>query len=138
MRKRRGSYKQQFENGPSRAGAANVRSPAKADRAQPDLVAALAEIAALSRAAGGNSIADGDAELAAPNHSPPPSTPGLNATAVPDRLAYTVNDAIRILSLSRSTINKIVQLNRLKSIKILGRRLITRAAIEDLLKGSEQ
>ena len=138
MWERRQRDKQQTENSSSRVGGPKTRSSAVIQRSQSDLAAALAETTAVSRPAGGDSIADGDAELAAPNRSPPQSTPGLNATAVPDRLAYTVNDAIRILSLSRSTINKLVQLNRLKSIKILGRRLITRAAIEDLLKGTER
>jgi excisionase family DNA binding protein len=101
----------------SRPGGRTKQSPVEADRAPSALAAALAEIAALRRAIGGNSQ----------------STPGL-----PDRLAYTVNDTIRVLSLSRATINKLIKSNELKSVRILRRRLITRAAIEDLLKRSEQ
>jgi excisionase family DNA binding protein len=136
VRERR-SYKQQTKTGSSHIDGPIIRSPAAADRAQPDLAAALAEIAAVFRAAS-DSIAQGDAELAATINSSQPSRPGLATTPVLDPLAYTVNDAARLLSISRSTINKLIRLNMLKTIKLLGKRLIPRASIEDLLAGKDK
>ena len=46
-----------------------------------------------------------------------------------------MNDTAQILSISRSTIYKLIKMNSLKTIKLCGRRLITRASIEDLLAG---
>jgi excisionase family DNA binding protein len=116
-----------------------MRSPAAADRARADLATAFAEIAALLLATSGNCIANGAAELAATINSSQPSRSGLATTPVLDpRLAYTVNDAARLLSISRSTINKLIKLKILKSTKLLGKRLIPRASIEDLLAGNDQ
>jgi hypothetical protein len=138
VRKRQESYKQSTETGLPLAGEAIMRSPAAAGCAQPGLAAALAGSAALSRAISGNSIPDGDAKSAPPNHSPRQPRLGPDASAVSDeRLAYTVNDTARLLSISRSSINKLIKLKALKTIKLLGRRLITRAAIEDLLAGHQ-
>jgi hypothetical protein len=60
VRERR-SYKQEAENGSSQVGGPIIGSPAAADRAHSDLAAALAEIAAIFRAAS-DSIAAGAAE----------------------------------------------------------------------------
>jgi excisionase family DNA binding protein len=138
VRAARRGHKQQTEAGSPLAVEPIVQSPAAADRARADLAAALAEIAALLLATS-DSIADVAAELAARNHSPPQSSPGLATTPDLDsRLAYSVTDAARVLSVSRSTVNKLIRLKLLKAIKLLGKRLIPRAAIEDLLKGNEQ
>jgi excisionase family DNA binding protein len=115
-----------------------MQSSAVVQRSQSDLAAALAETTAVSRPASGGSIADGDAELAAPNHPPPQSRLRLHTPAEPDpRLAFTVNDTARILSVSRSTINKLIRLKALRTIKLLGKRLIPRASIEDVLRGDQ-
>ena len=136
--KRRKNYKQQREGGLSPVGEPVTRSPA-ADRARADLANALAEIAALLLATSGNRIVNGTAELAATTNSSQPSRPGLATTPDSDlRLAYTVNDAARLLSISRSTVNKLIKLKLIKTIKLLGKRLIPRAAIEDLLAGNDQ
>jgi excisionase family DNA binding protein len=112
-----------------------MQSSAVADGAQLDLAAALAEIAALLRAAS-DSIADGDAELAAPNHAPQQSTLALDATA-DSRRAYTINETARILSVSRSTIHKLINNKSLKTIRVCGHPRITRASVEDLLGGAQ-
>ena len=59
------------------------------------------------------------------------------STSIRARLAYTINDSARLLSVSRSTIYKLIMLNKLKAIRVCGRRLITRASIEDLLAGNQ-
>jgi excisionase family DNA binding protein len=61
------------------------------------------------------------------------------ATTVSDpRLAFSVNDAARVLSVSDSTINKLIKVKSLRTVKLLGRRLIPRASIEELLARSDQ
>jgi excisionase family DNA binding protein len=124
--------------GSPRAGEPTMRVPAAADRAQPDLTSALAGSTALSRATSGNSVADGDAGSVTRNQSPrqSPLAPGTAAFADPRR-AYTVNDTARILSVSRSTIYKLIKLHSLKALKLCGRRIVTRESIENLLAGNE-
>jgi excisionase family DNA binding protein len=135
VRARRGLRKQKIEEGSPRGGEPSMRSPAAADRARADLATALASLAALFRAAS-DSLADGAAEVAAPNHSP---VLRPEATTVSDpRLAFSVNDAARVLSVSNSTINKLIKLKSLRTVKLLGRRLIPRASIEELLAGTDQ
>ena len=135
VRELRQRHKQQAEAGSSHAGELIMRSPAAVERAQP---AALAGSTALSRATSGNSIADGGAGFAATIRSSRPSRLGPDAAAVSDpRRAYTVNDTARLLSISRSTIYKLIKFNSLKSIRLCGRRLVTRASIEDLLAGDQ-
>ena len=99
------------------------------------MAAALAEIAAYFRAAS-NSTGDGAAELAAPNHAPQQSRLALDATADPRRV-YTINETARILSVSRSTIHKLINNKSLKTIRLCGHPRITRASIEDLLGGAQ-
>jgi hypothetical protein len=63
------------------------------------------------------------------------SRDGPDAAAAWDgRLAYTVNEAIRLLSISRGTFYKLKKLKLIDTGKICGRRLITRASILELLK----
>jgi excisionase family DNA binding protein len=107
------------------------------DRAEADLTFAIAGSTALSRAGSGIS-SDAAPGAAATIRSPRQSTLAPGATAVSDpRRAYTVNETARILSLSRSTIYKLIQLKRLKTLKLCGRRLIIRDSIEDLLASDE-
>ena len=59
-------------------------------------------------------------------------------SAMPDyRRAYTINETARVLSVSRSTIYKLMKNNSLKTIKLCGRRVVTRDSIEDLLAGHQ-
>ena len=119
VRERR-SYKQQAKTGSSHIGGPIIRSPAAADRAQQDLAAALAEIAAL--------LPRGERKLASP--TAPQSLPrqimrlnnrghrtGCDGSSDPRR-AYTVNETARLLSVSRSTVNKLIKFNKsLKTIR---------------------
>lgn len=50
-----------------------------------------------------------------------------------DILAYRINDATRIIGLGRSAIYGLIASGKLKAIKIGGRTLITRTAIEALI-----
>jgi len=103
------------------------------EHSPPNLAAALAEKTALSRATSGDSTPHGAAGSAAPVRSLRQSTLALDVSD--PRRAYTVNDTARILSISRSTIYKLIKLKSLKTIRLCGRRLITRASVEDLLAG---
>ncbi len=51
----------------------------------------------------------------------------------PEILAYRINDACRALSLGRSTLYKLINEGKLKSITIAGRTLIPRSEIERLI-----
>ena len=51
-----------------------------------------------------------------------------------EKFAYSVNEAIKILGLGRTTLYKLIASGLLKTVKIGGRRLIPRAAIEALLQ----
>jgi excisionase family DNA binding protein len=138
VRARRQHDKQQTGNSSSQVGGPKTRLSAVGQRSQSALAAGLGKSTALSRATSGNSIPDGDAKSAATIDSSQPSTLGPDAAAVSEpKLAYSVNDAARLLSISRSTMNKLIKLKMLKTIKLLGKRLIPRAAIEDLLAGRQ-
>ena len=50
-----------------------------------------------------------------------------------DVLTYRINDACRALSLGRSTLYKLINEGKLKSITIAGRTLIPRGEIERLI-----
>lgn len=52
-----------------------------------------------------------------------------------ERRAFHVNDAIKIYGLSRATIYKMINAGELRTVKLGGRRLIPRDAIEALLAG---
>jgi excisionase family DNA binding protein len=51
-------------------------------------------------------------------------------------LAYRVNYAVRISGLSRPSLYALIAEQKLKSIKVGGRRLIPAAALRDLLQGA--
>jgi excisionase family DNA binding protein len=57
--------------------------------------------------------------------------------AHPQALAYGVDEAAHILSVSRRTLYELISEDKLKSAKIRGRRLITRASLEQLLAESQ-
>jgi excisionase family DNA binding protein len=54
-----------------------------------------------------------------------------------DALAYSVDEAAQLIGVSRRTIYELIAQRRLKSIKLRGRRLITRTALEQLLADAE-
>ena len=53
-----------------------------------------------------------------------------------ERRAFRVNDAAATYGISRSTIYILMKEGRLATVKIAGRRLIPRDALEILLKGA--
>ena len=65
-----------------------------------------------------------------PNNSP------TEAGRPPYRRAYSISETQQLCCLSRATIYKLIGTGQLKTIKILGRRLIPVEAIESLLKGA--
>jgi excisionase family DNA binding protein len=133
VREHRQGHNQRTGAGTPRDGEFSRRSTAAAQRIQPDIAAVQGN--ALSRPTTGHLAADADAEVAAEGHS---SRLGLDAAAESDpRRAYTINDSAKILSISRSTVYKLVNLGSLKAIKLCGRTLITRASIDDLLAGDQ-
>lgn len=67
----------------------------------------------------------------------PNLAPDVAATADP-KLAYSINETARILSISRSTVYKAVDHELLTKIELLGKPLITRASIDDLLAGKKR
>ena len=129
---------QQADEGSSYIGEPIARASAAGERAQPDLTSALAGSTAVSRATSAASIADDDAGSAARNPSLRQSTRGPDAAALPDaRRCFTVNDTAQMLSISRSTIYKLIKSNILQTIKVFGRRLVIRDSVEKRLKGDE-
>ena len=53
---------------------------------------------------------------------------------VPSRRAYSVVEAGRLCGLSRSSVYKLIESGKLKTIKILGRRLVPVEALDELLR----
>ena len=109
----------------SQARELSVRSPAAAaEGTRPDLATAVAESRPLSHAT---------------SHAPGETKPGLDEAVTADpRRAYTINETARILSVSRSTVYKLLKTNSLRAIKLCGRRLITRDSIEELFARKDQ
>ena len=56
----------------------------------------------------------------------------------PDALAYGVQEAADVLSISRRSVYDLIEKGRLKPIKLCGRTLITRAALEQLVVDTER
>ncbi|MBN9457383.1 MAG: helix-turn-helix domain-containing protein [Bosea sp.] len=48
---------------------------------------------------------------------------------------YTVQDTARILSISVASVYRLISRSELKSVKLGGRALVTRVALNDLLRG---
>lgn len=53
----------------------------------------------------------------------------------PQRLAYSIQDAVRVSSLGRSTLYRAISAGRLKVTKVGGRTLIPADALHSLLAG---
>jgi hypothetical protein len=110
-----------------------MQSSAVVVRPQPGPATAVAISAVLSGKIDGNA-SYGDVASAG-KYSSHALRARQDAAALSDpRRAYTINDTARILSVSRSTINKMIKLKLLKTIHLLGRHLILRESIEELLK----
>ena len=59
----------------------------------------------------------------------------IDPQGVGDQRAYRISEAASAYRLSRSTLYKLMAAGSLRSVKIGGRRLIPRDALEDLLGG---
>lgn len=51
-----------------------------------------------------------------------------------ERMAYSVNDACRVLSIGRTSLYELVKAGKIKLIKIAGRTLVPRSEIERLTR----
>jgi hypothetical protein len=51
-------------------------------------------------------------------------------------LAYRVNDAIKVSGLSRTSIYKLIGEGKLRSVLVVGRRLIPADALRELVRGA--
>ena len=66
------------------------------------------------------------------------SRAGPDTPAASDlRRAYTVDETTRVLGISRSTVYKLIKLQSLKTLKLCGRRVVTRDSIEALLNSDQ-
>jgi excisionase family DNA binding protein len=61
---------------------------------------------------------------------------GLGAS-LRDRLSLRVNEAAAVTGLSRSTLYVLMRKGALRSVRVAGRRLIPRDALEALLQGGK-
>jgi excisionase family DNA binding protein len=55
-----------------------------------------------------------------------------------ERLAYTIDEAVKITRVGRSVIYKFIKSGELPIVKVGKRTLIRRAAIEEFLRGRER
>lgn len=65
--------------------------------------------------------------------------PALAAEAEPldpQRLAYTVTEATRLVPLGRTALFAAIRNGQIRSVKVNGKRLIPRSALLELLEGS--
>jgi hypothetical protein len=76
--------------------------------------------------------------LAGANFSSSLANSSRDGPAWDGRLAYTVNETIRLLSISRGTLYKLKRLKLLTTVKLCGRRVVTRASILGLLEGRDE
>lgn len=65
-------------------------------------------------------------------------TKEFKAIANDDRLAYSVDDVVRLLGTNRSAIYKAISSGQLRSFKIGRRRLISRRAIKEYIRTLEE
>lgn len=56
-------------------------------------------------------------------------------TREPERLAYSINEAVRVSSLGRSTLYRHIRAKRLELVRVGGRSLIPAAALHRLVRG---
>ena len=61
--------------------------------------------------------------------------PTISTSKPDDKRAYRINEAVAAYRLSRSTLYKLIAEGNLRTVKIAGRRLIPRDAIEALFEG---
>ena len=54
-----------------------------------------------------------------------------------ERLAFRINDAAAAVGLSRSTLYKLIAANKLRTVKVAGRRLIPVSALDALITESD-
>jgi excisionase family DNA binding protein len=60
------------------------------------------------------------------------------ASEEPHQFAYRPSDAARLMGIGRTFLYELIASDKLKSIKLGGRRLVTRQAIEECLKAHEE
>lgn len=63
------------------------------------------------------------------------SAPQTTQRANAGRLTLNVEEAAHVAGISRSTVCRLVKSGELRSVKLVGRRLIMRSDLEDLLRG---
>lgn len=69
------------------------------------------------------------------NHRP---TDAGRPDAREQKRAYTVNEAVRLYSVSRSSLYKLIDAGKIPDVVVAGRRLIPRDAMEALIGGRSQ
>ena len=62
----------------------------------------------------------------------------MNEPDMPSKLAYTVAEAARLLSLSRSFLYEAIQAGKLQSFKVGGARRISARQLQDYLEKQER
>jgi excisionase family DNA binding protein len=62
------------------------------------------------------------------------SAPGARNGARPDPLAVSILEAARLTSLSRSTIYTLIGTGKLRTVKVLGRNLVTYPSVKALME----
>lgn len=63
-------------------------------------------------------------------------SPTRAALCTAERLAFTIDEALKIIPIGRTTMFALIASGELRTIKLRGRRLIPRSALEDLVGGS--
>lgn len=58
-------------------------------------------------------------------------------SAVPSKLLYTVEEAVALLSLSRTSVFQLISDHRLAAVKIGGRRRVAHRALDDFVASLE-
>ena len=62
----------------------------------------------------------------------------LRQPELPEKLAYRIDEAVHVSGLGRTTIYDEIKKQRLKAVKVAGRRLILREDLEAFLKGTNR
>ena len=70
---------------------------------------------------------------------PPPKRRSANAVVAPDPDAQilTFGEVAHVLRVSLSTVRRVVGEGQIRSMRVLGRNLITRAALDDFIRGAD-
>jgi excisionase family DNA binding protein len=86
----------------------------------------------------GSPVAERGDKPRSPVLSSHPPRAGSAAPATPDsRRAYSLNEAARVLGVSRSTIYKAIKCGEIRTIRLCGRCLVVRDSLEELLAGNQ-